>query len=165
MPLPELRSPVARAVVPVLAGALLLAAIAGFTWGVAAFISRGGAEGTERLAPSEFTVGPVESLAAAVAEGGPLLFPELGTAIGTRSIVVDHTGDDPADGWRVYWAYPADRDATCVVEQLEGTSDFVDCDGRTIGVADLSLPDAGVVPRVENRTTLVIDLRAAARTP
>jgi len=151
--------------VPVLAGALLLAAIAGFTWGVAAFISRGGAEGTERLAPSEFTVGPVESLAAAVAEGGPLLFPELGTAIGTRSIVVDHTGDDPADGWRVYWAYPADRDATCVVEQLEGTSDFLDCDGRTIGVADLSLPDAGVVPRVENRTTLVIDLRAAARTP
>jgi len=165
MPLPELRSPVARAVVPVLAGTVLLAVIAGFTWGVAAFISRGGAEGTERLAPSEFTVGPVESLAAAVAEGGPLLFPELGTAIGTRSIVVDHTGDDPADGWRVYWAYPADRDATCVVEQLEGTSDFVDCDGRTIGVADLSLPDAGVVPRVENRTTLVIDLRAAARTP
>lgn len=146
---------------PVLAGAALLAVVTAFTWGVAAFISRGGAEGSERLAPSEFTVGPVETLATAVAEDGPLLFPELGTAIGTRSIVVNHTGDDPADGWRVYWAYPADRDATCVVEQVAGTASFVDCDGRTIDVSELSPPDAGVVPRVENRSTLVIDLRGA----
>ena len=70
-----------------------------------------------------------------VAEHGPLFFPELGTAIGTRSIVVDHTGDDPADGWRVYWAYPADRESTCLVEQVPGTAQFLDCDGRTIDVS------------------------------
>ena len=129
-------------------------------WGIAAFISRGGAEESERLAPSTFTIGNVTGLAETVATEGPLFFPELGTAIGTRSIVVDHEGDVAADNWRVYWAYPADRDETCVVEQVPGTRSFIDCDGRTLDVAELSPPDIGVVPRVQDRTTLIIDLRA-----
>ncbi len=157
--MPELRSPFARAVMPVLGGIAVLALIGAFTWGMAAFISRGGADGSERLAPSTFTIGDVETKAAEVAENGPLLFPELGTAIGTRSIVVDHEGDDPRDGWRVYWAYPADRPATCVVEQVPGTSQFTDCEGRTVDVTELSPPDAGVFPRVQDQTTLIVDLR------
>ncbi len=156
---PRLRSPFARAVLPVLGGAVVLAIIAGFTWAIAAYISGGESRTTDRLAPSFFTIGNVEGLAETVAEDGPLFFPELGTAIGTRSIVVNHTGDVPADNWRVYWAYPADRDATCVVEQIPKTSTFTDCDGRTIDVTELSPPDQGVVPRVEERTTLIIDLR------
>lgn len=163
MRLPELRSPLARAVVPVVGGIVVLALIGGFTWVMAAVISNNSEGTSDRLAPSTFTIGDVEVLADAVAEDGPLLFPELGTAIGTRSIVVDHTGDVAADGWRVYWAYPADRPATCVVEQVVGTRDFVDCDGRTIDVGELSPPDEGVFPRVDDRTTLVIDLRAAER--
>ncbi|TDT15377.1 hypothetical protein BDK89_0947 [Ilumatobacter fluminis] len=144
-----------------LGGVVVLGLIALFLWGMAAWISRGGAEATERIAPSELTVGPVESLAEEVAESGPLFFPELGTAIGTRSIVVDHTGAVAADGWRVYWAYPADREPTCVVEQVVGTRLFVDCDGREVDVSELSPPDEGVFPRVDGRETLVIDLRAA----
>jgi hypothetical protein len=161
VPLPELRSPVARAVLPVLGGIAVLAAIAGFTWAIAAYIAGGGSDSSDRLAPSRFTIGDVESLAETVAEQGPLLFPELGTAIGRRSIVVDHDGPTPADNWRVYWAYPADRDASCVVEQVPGTSSFVDCEGRTIDVAQLAPPDPGVFPIVEDRRTLVIDLRGA----
>jgi hypothetical protein len=145
----------------VLGGIALFAVIGGVTWAIAAYISSGATTATDRLAPSTFEIGNVESLSATVAENGPLLFPELGTAIGTRSIVVDHTGDVPADGWRVYWAYPADRDATCVVEQVRGTSRFVDCDGRTIDVDQLSPPEAGVYPVVIDRTTLVVDLRGA----
>ncbi len=144
-----------------LGGIVVLGLIALFLWGMAAWISRGGAEATERIAPSELMVGPVESLADEVAENGPLFFPELGTAIGTRSIVVDHTGTVAADGWRVYWAYPADREPTCVVEQIVGTRSFVDCDGREVDVSELSPPDQGVFPRVDGRETLVIDLRAA----
>lgn len=144
-----------------IAGAAVLALIGLFTWGMAAYISSGGGEGSERLAPSTFTVGNVENLAESVAENGPLFFPELGTAIGTRSIVINHTGDSPADNWRVFWAYPADREPTCVVEQVPNTSDFIDCDGRTIDVTELSPPDEGVYPIVEDRTTLVIDLRGA----
>jgi hypothetical protein len=161
VPTLELRSPLARAVLPVLGGAAVLAILALFTWGMAAYISRGGGQGSERLAPSTFTVGPVDSLSRTVASNGPLFFPELGTAIGTRSIVVNHTGADPADNWQVYWAYPADRDASCVVEQVPGTPDFVDCEGRTIDVTQLSPPDKGVVPIVEDQKTLVIDVRGA----
>lgn len=159
--LPELRSPFARAVVPVVAGMLLLAALAGFTWAMAAFISDGPAETSEPFARSEFPVGKVDPLAETVANDGPLLFPELGTVVGTRSIVVDHTGNVPTDGWRVYWAYPADREPDCVVTQVRGTREFTDCDGRTIDVSDLALPDRGVVPRVDNREDLVIDMRGA----
>ena len=161
VPLPELRSPVARALVSVLAGLALLALLAGFTWGIAAWISDGGGATSDRLAPSVWTVGQVESLAETIAEDGPLYFPELGTSVGTRSIVVDHTGDVDADGWRIYWAYPADRDATCAVTQVVGTRQFTDCDGRTLDVEQLSPPDAGVFPRVEDRRTLVLDLRGA----
>jgi hypothetical protein len=159
--LPQLRSPLARAVVPVLGGIVVLALIAAFTWVMAIVISNNSDGASERLAPSTFTIGDVEALSTSIAEDGPLLFPELGTSIGTRSIVVDHTGDVAADGWRVYWAYPADRPATCVVEQIVGTRTFRDCDGRVIDVEDLAPPDRGVFPRVDDRTTLVIDLRNA----
>ena len=96
---------------PVLGGIVLFAAMGAITWGIAVYISSGGSQTSERLARSTFEIGNVERLAETVADDGPLLFPELGTAIGTRSIVVDHTGAAPADGWRVYWGYPADRPA------------------------------------------------------
>lgn len=164
VPLPRLRSPLARAVVPVLGGAALLALMGAFTWVMAIVISNNSDRTSERLAPSTFTIGSVDALAASIAADGPLLFPELGTSIGTRSIVVDHTGPVAADGWRVYWAHPADRPATCVVAQVVGTRTFEDCEGRIIDVAELSPPDRGVFPRVDDRTTLVIDLRGATDT-
>lgn len=164
VPASQLRSPVARAVVPVLGGLAVLAVLAGLTWAMAAWVSRGGAESSSRIAPTVWTVGQVDGLAETIAEGGPLLVPELGTPIGARSIVIDHTGDVAADGWRVYWAYPADRGPECVVEQVTGTRSFTDCDGRTIDVSELSPPDAGVFPRVEDRRTLVIDLRGVSVT-
>jgi hypothetical protein len=148
-------------VAPVLGGALVLALIGVFTWVMAIIIADNSDGTSERLAPSTFTIGDVDALSASVADDGPLLFPELGTAIGTRSIVVDHTGDVAADGWRVYWAYPADRPSTCLVEQIVGTRTFTDCEGRIIDVEDLAPPDRGVFPRVDDRTTLVIDLRGA----
>jgi hypothetical protein len=157
----KLRSPLARAVVPVLAGIALIAVIAGVLWGMASYISSGEGESSERFLPTELELGPVEALADEVAENGPLLLPELGTAIGTRSVVVDHSGTVAADGWRIYWAYPADRDPTCIVTQVVGTHEFTDCEGRVIAVDELSPPDIGVFPRVDDRTTLYIDFRAA----
>lgn len=127
---------------------------------MAAYISRGGAETTERLAPTTFTVGSVQNAAQIVAEDGPILFPGLNTTSGERTIVLDHRGDDPTRNWRVYYAHPVDR-PDCTVEQVIGTRSFVDCDGVEIDVSDLSPPDAGVNPIVENQRTLLIDLRGA----
>jgi hypothetical protein len=157
--LPQLRSPLARAVVPVLAGAALLAVVGLFTWGVAAFIARGDAPTSERLAPSTVRLGGVESVAEEIRERGPLLIPGLNTTIGERSIVVNHSGSIDSQGWQVYWAYPADRDGSCLIESVRGTARFTDCDGRTIDVTDLAPPTNDVRPIVENQRTLILDLR------
>ena len=53
--------------------------------------------------------------------------------------MIDHAADDPATGWVVYAAYPADGDPACTVEQVVGTSEFIDCDGNDIDVTDLAV--------------------------
>lgn len=155
----ELKSTWARALVPVLGGLAFLVFIGLITWGVAAWISRGGAAVTDTLAPTRFPVASVDKAARIVEEDGPILFPGLNTTTGERTLVLDHEGDDPTRGWRIYYAFPAGRDTSCTVEQVVGTRDFIDCDGNTIDVSELSPPDAGVNPVVENQRVLVIDLR------
>ena len=142
---------------PVLGGIVVLALIGGMLWVFAAFISRDGAQTSERLAPSRLRVASVQSAADLVVEEGPIIFPGLGTTTGERTLVLDHTGDDPQTNWVVYYAYPAGRDPSCVVEQIIGTRDFIDCDGNSLDVSELAPPPAGVNPVVED-SLLSIDL-------
>ena len=152
-------SPFARAVVPVLGGIAVIVLLGAFTWAMAAYISGGEAtETSERLAPRTIELGRVENRATDIAENGPLLFPGLNTAVGERSIVLDHEGPDPANGWVVYYAHPADRPMSCAIEQVIGTDRFVDCEGRDLHVTDLAPPDAGVRPVVFDRVRLELDL-------
>ena len=81
----------------------------------------------------------------------------MNTTTGERTLVLDHDGDDPTRGWRIFYAYPIGR-PDCPVEQVIGTREFVDCDGNTITVDDLSPPESGVFPVVENQRILYIDL-------
>lgn len=159
----KLRSPVSRAVVPVLGGIAFFVVLGLVTWGIAAYISDGGADVTERLAPARFEVGSVQSASRIVAEDGPVIFPGLNTTTGERTLVLDHQGDDPTRGWRIYYAYPVGR-PDCPVEQVIGTRDFIDCDGATIGIDDLSPPESGVFPVVENQRILYIDLAGVVTT-
>src|SRR6476659_2810014 len=76
---PRLRSPLARAVVPVVAGAGVIAAILFGTWLVAALISHGGADTTSRLAPPTFPMGSTEARARSIAEDGPIVLADLHT--------------------------------------------------------------------------------------
>jgi hypothetical protein len=156
---PRLRSPLARAIVPVVAGAAAIALILGVTWLIAALISGSGAETTSRLAPPTFPMGSVTARAKSIAEDGPIVLADLHTTRGDRSLVVDHEGDDPTNGWKVYWGYPADRSADCPVSQVRHTQTFVDCDGRRLDVTQLATPD-GVHPTVVDGERLEIDLRA-----
>ena len=154
---PRLRSPLARAVVPVLGGIAFIALFFGGLWLAAISINNRADEGS-RVANKVFEVGKVDRLARAVAEDGPILFPDLRSPDGVRSVVLDHIGTDAARGWQAYYAYPADRDATCLVTHVQGTRTFRDCDGRTIRVGQLTA-SAHVRPIVENRKTLYLDLR------
>lgn len=154
----RLRSPFARAVVPVLGGIAFFVVLGLVTWGIAAYISRGGADVTERLAPTSLPLGSVHDRAEGVEEDGPIILPGLNTTTGEKTLVLDHRGADPTRGWQIYYAFPAGRDFSCPVEQVVGTRQFVDCEGNTIDVTDLAPPDAGVHPVVENQRTLSIDL-------
>jgi hypothetical protein len=152
----RLRSPLARAVVPVVGGALVIALILLATWGVAALVRH---SPSEQLAPSTFRVGNAEDVAEEIAENGPLLFPGLDTSTGERSLVLNHEGDDPTRGWGIYWAYPEDRDTSCPVTQEQGSRRFTDCEGRTLDVSQLARPPRGVNPVVENQRVLYLDLQ------
>jgi hypothetical protein len=159
---PQLRSPLARAVVPVAGGLVFFALLFGIIWLAALWIS-GNGERVTNLGDRTFQVGNVERVAAQIVEGGPVLYPDLRDPNGTRAIVLDHQGDIPALGWRVFYAYPADRDANCLAEQIEGTRTFVDCDGRRLDVESLARP-VDARPLVENERTLYIDLRTPTTT-
>lgn len=156
---PRLRSPLARAVVPVLGGIAFFCVFFAGLW-VAATVMTDRAEPGSRLANTVFEVGRVSDIAAAVERDGPLLFPDLTGADGVRSVVLDHTGADPARGWQVYYAHPADRGPGCGVTHVAGTRTYRDCGQRLLGVEDLALP-VDVRPVVENSRTLLIDLRGA----
>ncbi|MFK8023494.1 MAG: hypothetical protein AB8G26_05970 [Ilumatobacter sp.] len=157
--MPELRSPVARALAPIVGGIAFFVALGLVTWGIAAFISSGSSEPTENLAPPRLELGAVANRANDVAEDGPLLFAELSTITGQRSLVLDHEGDDPASGWRLYYAFPPGR-PDCPVSQVRGTATFVDCDGEELDVTELSPPTDPVRPVVEDERRLYLDLRA-----
>jgi hypothetical protein len=148
-----------RAVLPVVGGIAVLAAIFAATLGIAAWNARGGGEPTTRLAPRELPVGNVESVAKTIAETGPILFPGLNTTTGRRTIVLAHQGDDPTRGWRVYLAHPADADATCAVTQIRGTDRFTDCHGTELSVSELARP-ADACPIIEQRQRISIGLVA-----
>ena len=150
--------------VPVLGGVLFFALLGLITWGIAAILSSGQTRTTDNLAPSRLEMGSVSARANDVAENGPLLFPELSTITGVRSIVVDHEGSDPANGWRIFYAYPPGR-PDCPVDQIRGTPRFVDCDGNELDVTELSPPTEAVSPVVENEERLYLDLRAFSEQP
>ncbi len=147
--------------VPVLGGVVVLAAIFGATWAIAAWNARSDAEPTTRLAPRTLPVGRVESVAATITEMGPILFPGLNTTTGERTLILDHQGDDPTRAWRVYLAYPAGADPTCAVTQVRRTSRFTDCNGDELDVSELARP-TDACPIVENRQRISIGLVAAA---
>lgn len=152
-----------RALLPNLGGLLVIALIGLTLWGFAAFISRSDAPTSSRLAPATLNIGSTDTVAEEIDEAGPILLPGLGTTEGDRTIVLDHTGDDPNLGWVVYYAYPAGRGPDCPVEQVrdadgDGTRSFTDCDGNTLDVSELSPPPSGVSPVIQNQRLLTIDL-------
>jgi hypothetical protein len=119
MPLPTLRSPVARAVVPVLAGMAFIALLFGILWLAAVILSRNADDLDVRLGDEVFEVGRIDRLANEIEERGPLLFPGLVGPAGERPVGLDHTGDNDVEGWRVFHLQPAGAPAGCLVTRTK----------------------------------------------
>ena len=115
------RSPLQRALYPVLGGIGFFVLLGLATWGVAALLSGNPEDLSGDLSSPTFEVGHVESIASIIADEGPLIFPDLVRTGGVRTVVLDHTGDDPRTKWTVYYAAPADRSIDCKVTQQQGT--------------------------------------------
>ena len=151
------KSPFTRAVFPIVGGIVFFAALFGVTWLMATYATNK-TEVTTATGDRTFVVGQVADIAESIAENGPVLYPDLRDPLGKRSIVIEHNGTDVTKGWQVYYAYPADRTDACLVTQIQKTHSFTDCEGRTLTVEQL-MPPTDVRPIVENKTTLLIDLR------
>ena len=161
---PQLKSPLARAVVPVAAGIGFFALLAGFMWGIAALSTRGEAQTSDLLAQRTFQPGPAKIWASSIKQDGPILFADLADTDGNKTVVLDHTGQDPLKNWVLYFAHPADRPITCKVVQLEFTRTFTDCEGRTLDVEQLAPPPDGIGPVVSTDGYLALDLTPTATT-
>jgi hypothetical protein len=154
---PRLKSPFARAVVPVAAGLAFFAALFGALWLVAALSSKNG----QPLGSTQFNVGRIDAFADKVAEDGPLLFQGLEGTSGKFSIVLDHSGVQDASGWTLYAPFAADAaDDSCLVEQVVKTRRFTDCAGRTLEVEQLRPADFAEVV-IEGNRNLIIRLKSA----
>ena len=151
------KSPFTRAVFPIVGGIVFFAALFGVTWLMATYVTNK-TEVITATGDRTFVVGQVADIAKSISESGPVLYPDLRDPLGKRSIVIEHNGTDVSKGWQVYYAYPADRTDDCLVTQIQKTHSFTDCEGRTLTVEQL-MPPTDVRPIVENKTTLLIDLR------
>jgi len=155
---PQLRSPLARAVVPVLGGIGFFALVAMILWGIASLVSQNGSSATANLASNVFRPGSVVRYAAIIDEDGPVLFPDLLGTDGDKTIVLDHDGANPMNGWNLYLGHPSDRPISCKVTQVQHTDQFTDCEGRTIAVEELARPALGIAPDVSADGILTLDL-------
>jgi hypothetical protein len=164
MPLPTLRSPVARAVVPVVAGMMFIALLFGILWLAAVILSRNADDLDVRLGDDVFEVGRVDRLADEIEQRGPLLFPGLVGPAGERPVGLDHAGGNDAEGWRVFDLRPAGAPAGCLVTQDEATGALADCDGRTVDAADLPAAGDVIVVIDADSGELSLDLRSATTT-
>ena len=151
------KSPFTRAVFPIVGGIVFFAVLFGVTWLMATYVTNK-TEVITATGDRTFVVGQVADIAKSISESGPVLYPDLRDPLGKRSIVIEHNGTDVSKGWQVYYAYPADRTDDCLVTQIQKTHSFTDCEGRTLTVEQL-MPPTDVRPIVENKTTLLIDLR------
>jgi hypothetical protein len=164
MSLPTLRSPVDRAVVPVLAGMAFIALLFGILWLAAVILSRNADDLDVRLGDEVFEVGRIDRLADEIEERGPLLFPGLVGPAGERPVGLDHTGDNDVEGWRVFHLQPAGAPAGCLVTQDEATGALADCAGLPVAVADLPAAEDVIVVIDADNGQLSLDLRTATTT-
>ena len=97
----------------------------GVAFGVATLASRGSVD--VNLGDSRFNAGRAENMARIIADDGqPVLFPDPATF--TRSIYIDHTGDDPETGWVAFGAFVPERPECTVVFQPDVDRFVADCD-------------------------------------
>lgn len=111
----------------VVVSALVVIVALGAAFGIATLAGRGDVD--VRLGDDRFDAGRVEQRAATIADGGPILFPDV--ARFTRAIYLDHRGEDPTRGWLAVGAFVPDS-PECVLNFDTDAGEYVSsCDEST----------------------------------
>ena len=147
-----------RAVVPVLAGVVVIGAFFGLLWLIAVVATNHANETNRRARTDVFEVGRVDRLADSVARNGPMLFPNLVGPAGERPVGLTHDGPSDFEGWRVFSLRPRGDASGCLVHIDRATKALVDCQGRVVAPDDLAEADRVEVV-IADDGTLSLDLQ------
>jgi hypothetical protein len=156
MPVAQSRGHAGKALIIASVAIVLIAIVAIF---VALAASRGDVE--INLGDDRFEVGEAESILRLIEEGDglPALFPDLVNR--DRPIYVQHTGDDPDEGWVAFGAFDPD-DPSCLVEIDRTAKTLVNAcrpdvtyplDGEGLRFYPTSVEDGDVVVDINELTT------------
>jgi hypothetical protein len=163
----RLRSPLARAVVPVLGGMAFIAVIGLVLWGVAVLVARNADPSDVNLGSNEFVLRSLDAKAKLIAKDGPLLFPGLVGPAERQPIGVWHDGDVTTSGWQVFSLVPEGGDPSCVL-QLDRTdrNALVDPCTQTRYPSDGStLPHVNWHVDLDGNLVITLALRGTTTTP
>ena len=156
MPVAQSRGHAGKALLIASVAIVLIAIVAVF---VALAASRGDVE--INLGDDRFEVGQAEAILSLIDEGDglPALFPDLVNR--DRPIYVQHTGDDPEEGWVAFGAFDPD-DPSCLVEIDRDAKTLVNAchpevtyplDGEGLRHYPTSVEDGDVIVDINELTT------------
>jgi hypothetical protein len=162
-----LKTPVQRAVVPVLAGIVVIAALFGVLWGIAVLTTNRGEAGRTRveIGDDTFDLGTAESRAGEITRRGPVLYPDLLIG-GQRYLWVQHLGGDPLSKWYAFEAAVPGGPLSCATQWDPAPTQFVDpCTGARFPADGAGLTQYRV--NITQDDHVVVDLKQpiSAATP
>jgi hypothetical protein len=149
-------SPVAQALLPIVAGLVFLGILFGGLWIAASMVSSGKAN--LRVGSAVFDKLRYDTLAKDITQNGPRLYPSL---IGTTEsyLYVNHIGDDPTKGWYAFNASRAGQPNKCTVVWKPIANVFEDpCDSATYPPNGDGLQQYDAITNYATKR-LVIDLK------
>lgn len=130
-----------------------VAVVAAIVIGIAA-VQLGSRSNRLVLGDTDFGSLSADSMAAEIAENGPILWPDI--ASGNRDIWLQHTGQTPGDGWVAFDARVPGAGRECNVIWNVADRTFSDpCEGTVYDELGDGLPE---IPVYIDQRTLIIDL-------
>jgi hypothetical protein len=147
------------------ARAAIVVGIAGVIGGIGlfvlvSFLSGRGDVVEVRLGDETFQDLDADRISEEIDDRGPILFPDL--LGGSRTIYLQHLGDDPAEEWYAFDAFQPGAGPECLLRWESSEAVFVDpCDGTSFPADGKGLPQ---YPATVTDGRVSVDLNAAFRT-
>lgn len=111
-----------------------------------------------KLGSETYDAGSAASLSTSIAQGGPLLLPDV--AGGARDVYLQHLSTEETTGWSAFAARRPGRSRDCSLRWRADSRDFVDpCDGTVIGADGAGLTTYPVT--VSDSGRVVVDFRSS----